>query len=366
MRRYRVMVLSLLLPILLAALSFPATAFAAGATMAISISPQSPQVGDVFTIKLTISSSSAIGSLEAGLTYDSSRMEYVSGGGNAVELSSGTGGIVGNGGPDTKTLSYSLRFRATKAGQASFAVTSTEINDYDSGKNLGDLKKSVSISISAKSTATPIVTPNPNSDEPIPVSVDGQTMYVMRDLQDEVVPDGFHAEMISYHGVDVQAARHPFGIVLLRVTDAGGNAAFYVYNAGTDSLYPYVAIQAGDMEYDLLPVDDVSAQGYAPSTITIGGQMIRVLSPVSNTGFYLVRAINAGGTSGYYFYDATEGTLQRAWVNAVPSASEPLAQTAAKSDNWPLLIALIFVCIVLIAFVGIRFHRYRRHDHESA
>ena len=243
-----------------------------------------------------------------------------------------------NGSADTKVLSYSLRFRAIGTGQASFTVTDTEINDYNTGENLGNLYKSKTIPIS-DNTATPVVpTPTPSSGEPIPVSINGKTLYVLRDLQDAALPEGYDCVSISYHGADIHAAYHPSGLLLLLVMDANGNEEFYIFDDDLDVLYPYVTIAAGG-DHTILPLGDVNATGYAPASVTIGNQTVSALAAESNAGLYLVYAMNSQGTSGYYFYDATEDTMQRAWVL---STGAPEADPADAAEEPQPFLWLLF------------------------
>ncbi len=359
--------------ITLAAILFvPLTAWAVGpADVSAMVSRDSVAPGEVFTVTFTFRSEKAIGSLQAALTYDPALLEFQSGG-NAVEMSGGTGGISDNGSAETKTMSYRLKFKALKAGTAKIAITESEITGYDGGRTIGTPAASAVVSIKVPVTPAPTQTPAP-TEGPVRISREGQTLYIQRDLAGAELPSGFEAVSSTYQGESVQIAR---GLIkdldLLYIRDSSGDASFYIYDENTDDLYPYVNIDV-DAAYTLLKPQGMP-QGCRKTSFILDGKSIPAwTSDAFGQDFYLVYAMNGQGQRGYYLYDTVEGTLQRMDtveqdipVNAsAGQASQTYLKTiTGNPDIFIAAISLIVLCMALI--VGLVLVARRGESRRSA
>ena len=80
------------------------------------VAPSHVANGQVFTVTITfVSTGDGIGALDAKISYDSNKMEYLYGS-NAVFASGGNGGISDSGSENEFRKSYELTFRAKAEG----------------------------------------------------------------------------------------------------------------------------------------------------------------------------------------------------------------------------------------------------------
>ncbi len=349
MKRKRIVTLVFILGLLL----FQAPAFAASGSVSISSSPDNIAVGDVFDVAISFSSSGeAISSLQAKLEYDDSSMQYMSGGGNAVEISSGTGGINAMGNSDVYNFTYVLRFTALKSGKATFSVTDAEIIGYTSGADIGGGGKSISINISgasaepsetpapaasadpdaslpADASALPSPTETPN-DEPIPVDLNGRTAYILRDFGGMILPSGFVESTVTYEGAQIVAASNEqLGIDLVCLMDAGGSTDLYIFADGGKVLFPYVRIVDGNTY--VLGEAEAGPEGFQETTVTYQGLTVTAWDG-GDGSLPIVYAYNGNGDGAFYYFDSENGTLLRANLDAPVATPEPSPSASATSE----------------------------------
>lgn len=321
---------------------FPGNTMAATAQLSVDIHPQEIHEGDVFTINLCFTSSSnPIGTINASIAYDDDLIEYQSGGSNTVQISGGSGMITDTGSPSTKEVIYSLNFMAKRAGTASFAVTESEVIALDTGTLVGDPKKSITISIQPES--------HEEVDKTITVYINGKVFYVFKQLTDVNLPEGFETAAVTLQGEEITGAKNPStGLILLYASDENLQEGWYIYDPSTEMLYPYITIDV-DQVYTLIPLD-IDPEGYQPAEIEINGILIPVLKPDDFRGYYLVKASNEQGDTGYYFYDEREGTIQRVWLEEAESENREVIFT---------ITALAVICIILLLLIILLAYSFR-------
>lgn len=172
------------------------------------------------------------------------------------------------------------------------------------------------------------------------VKVGDKELQVANTLEGVTLPENFVAGQAAYNGAAVPAALdEQRGISLLYLLDEQNAGSFYVLNAAGDGVYPYVQMTSGGTYTILQKEDSVSApEGYAETTLSIGEQTVAAWQLEGQTApdFYLVYAMNASGTKGWYTYDAAEGTMQR-YVErtAVIEKEEPAEETAGPEQVAP-------------------------------
>lgn len=321
---------------------FPGKAFAETAQLSVDIHPQEIHEGDVFTINLCFTSSSnPIGTINALIAYDDDLIVYQSGGSNTVQISGGSGMITDTGSPSTKEMIYSLKFMAKKTGTASFAVTESEVIALDTGTLVGNPKKSISIQIQPDG--------HEDVDKTIKVYINGKVFYVFKQLTDVKLPEGFETAAVTLQGEEITAAKNPLtGLILLYAADKNLQEGWYIYDPSTEMLYPYITINV-DQVYTLLPID-IKPEGYHPTNIKINGMLLPVLKPDDFRGYYLVKASNEQGNTGYYFYDERENTLQRVWLEEAESKNKEVILT---------ITALAILCIILLLLITLLAYSFR-------
>ncbi|MEZ4357820.1 MAG: cohesin domain-containing protein [Eubacteriales bacterium] len=312
---------------------------AASVTLKTKVSPETVYIGDTITVTVTFTSSDeAIGTLQASLKYDADKMEYISGGGNAVELSNGSGGILDIGSGTEYTMSYSLRFRALKTGKAYFSVTSSEITGFESNKSVGSPTLKTNISIN---------TSNDNSNDLIEITLNGETLYILNDLSDLDLPDGFEVQEISFEGTKAESAYNAaMGLSLLYLLDETSAGSFYIYDSDLNSFSPYISITT-DNYYTILSPEYVP-EGYSLSTTVIDGMTVPAcVSDLNNKEFTLLYAMNSTGTIGYYFYDKADGTMQRVLLDSTTSTSFKAPVALNDTQNTIVICIMAAVCALL-------------------
>lgn len=308
------------------------------------ISPETVYTGNIFTVTVTFTSNDeAIGTLQASLKYDAGRMEYISGGGNAVELSNGTGGILDYGSETENTISYSLRFRALKTGKANFSVTNSDVTGFKSGANLGNptLKSTISIN--------KIPDGSNEVKDPLEITLDGKKLYIMPNLSSLDIPQGFEIEELLFNDTKIEAVLQPTsGLVLLYIMDETSVGNFYIYDSATNSFYPYISVMI-DVSYIILPPKSVP-KGYSLSTAVINGSTVPAcVVDLEGKGFILLYAINPSGDKGYYFYDTAEGTMQRVLLSTDTDGS---SQASLSSDVVQNVTDSIFIMAAICALLA--------------
>jgi hypothetical protein len=347
---------------------FPGIAKAETADLQIIMKPEVIKQGETFEIQVTFSSKSeGISSLDASLSYDADLMEYTSGGSNTVQLNNGKGLIIDNGSSSTKSMSYSFQFLAKKEGKAKFSVEQSELFGHDTGKPLGNPKSSISLTIHSspvQEEQDETNDPNeglPNTEEdPIEVEQDGQLIYILRDYPESELPKDFEPYSHTFKGEEILGAKNPnTEMILLYGTDQSFNHSFYIYEQN-ENLFPYVTLNiSGTQEYTFLPMD-INPEGYQPEEIVINGNTVIVSKPEDFKGIYLVKALNSDNETGYYFYDESQGTIQRVEIhnNVVETQDEQ------SSFHWSIIL-LAGIALILLVLVIIFSSSYIRRRNKS-
>ncbi|WP_269477604.1 hypothetical protein [Hominibacterium faecale] len=131
------------------ALLVPSTVFAASSS--VSISGGSAQVGKTLTVTVTYKGSS-LGYVNGHLTYDNSKLEYVSGGssqGDAglVELKSYAGDASGK-------ISFNVKFKAKASGNVKLSLETLETQNLDGDQSLGNPSADSTVKITGAKATT--------------------------------------------------------------------------------------------------------------------------------------------------------------------------------------------------------------------
>ena len=179
-------------------------------------------------------------------------------------------------------------------------------------------------------------------DEPevVPVSftVNGNTLYCINDIPDDVVPEDFEKSQITIDNNNCASLNFLNGDIKLLYLGAedGTNASLYVYDAKEGAVYSFVKLSS-ENSYIILLLPDVSGlpEGYEESALSIEGKGVVTAYKSPDNGFYLVYAMNNSGNTRWYQFDEEEYTYQR-YVghieNVVPSTEEAV-ETIGNTTN---------------------------------
>lgn len=179
-------------------------------------------------------------------------------------------------------------------------------------------------------------------DEPevVPVSftVNGNTLYCINDIPDDVVPEDFEKSQITIDNNNCASLNFLNGDIKLLYLGAedGTNASLYVYDAKEGAVYSFVKLSS-ENSYIILLLPDVSGlpEGYEESALSIEGKGVVTAYKSPDNEFYLVYAMNNSGNTRWYQFDEEEYTYQR-YVghieNVVPSTEEAV-ETIGNTTN---------------------------------
>lgn len=180
------------------------------------------------------------------------------------------------------------------------------------------------------------------ADEPevVPVSftVNGNTLYCINDIPDDVVPEDFEKSQITIDNNNCASLNFLNGDIKLLYLGAedGTNASLYVYDAKEGAVYSFVKLSS-ENSYIILLLPDVSGlpEGYEESALSIEGKGVVTAYKSPDNEFYLVYAMNNSGNTRWYQFDEEEYTYQR-YVghieNVVPSTEEAV-ETIGNTTN---------------------------------
>ena len=111
-------------------------------------------VGDLVVIRVTFESGDPIGTINADVSYDDTRLEYQYGGGNVAQFGGGTGGISDTLTTGVTTRSYEFTFLTIESGTANFSVDFSEIIAFEAGHLLGEPSSSIEFTISEEDSTS--------------------------------------------------------------------------------------------------------------------------------------------------------------------------------------------------------------------
>lgn len=116
------------------------TVNAASGSVSVRSSSSKVVVGNNVTVTVTVSSTSAIGSWDCTLSYDSSKLTFVSSTASGQRM-------VGYGDGSKRSASYTFTFRAKASGTASVYISAASILDWTTEQEIGVTRGSTSISV---------------------------------------------------------------------------------------------------------------------------------------------------------------------------------------------------------------------------
>jgi len=223
---------------------------------------------------------------------------------------------------------------SSRDGSNSGSSSADETGDANEGSNTGnessgDLEESSNESQTAEE-ASYATGSSTFFKELATMDIREEGWFVLKDLSNIQLEDGFVIREIEYEGEMVDSAFHEIkGITLLYFTDITGDTIRkLIYIEEQDEMYPYVTMRQGIL-YTFLPgvPEEGLPEGYEENQLVVNGQVLTAWQQQEGTkaDFYLVYAVNEQGERGLYQYDQMEKTLQR----FIPEQKE-----AAPEEEW--------------------------------
>ena len=269
---------------------------------------------EMVAAEYTITNDEAMESVTLTLSYDRELLTYVSGsGGDNFSGNGGNGSVQLSSRPDSKEVSFSVRFQGNEDGNAAVAITActivvdgTEI-DVLSGEPVSSEETEEESGEEEDGTRASFV-------------IDERTFYVRR--PDNI--EGFEAVHLDIQGIDSRVLKHntlDLYVVRLR-SDNGSYRDDFVYNPDTGNVIPFVQMESGNDDVIFIePEEGVHVPTrYTPVNLGWGPKYeIPALKHViidgvdeiqDDTNRYLIYGINQDGEKAWYSYDYDKNSLQ--------------------------------------------------------
>ena len=333
----------------------------------IAFSDPTGKVGEDILVKVKMEAGgAAIGDGQASISYDSTKLEFVSGtnatGGNGtVELSaSGTGA-------ETE-LAFELTFKALAEGSSKIEVTSSTAYLFsDEILNLTPGTGEVTIEAADGTTTGGADSAAGQSGErkvsEANVEVLGTMYGIYENFTEALIPEGFSKTTINYNGGEHSAiVQDASGEIMVYLIAGENDPVMAVYNEEKNSFVIAEQIGFGDDFFVfVLSEGDGSTlpEQFQDTIIEINGTNFPAWQNMNAKEYYLVYALSSGGTKGYYEYDSVEGTYQRYSFESTEEEgktkedSPVLAKVKELTDRYFLIIAAAMAALLLILLIVI-------------
>ena len=199
---------------------------------------------------------------------------------------------------------------------------------------------------------------------------------VSEDFAAEQIPADFTEAQVTYQGAEYRGAAFNNGnLSLLYMTDAAGNAGFYVVNGTDGSVCPYIRIDNGDKYLILMTPSAVTSfvPGEATTPIQVGDSTFEDAYATDTENIYTVYGMTNDGQEGWYNYNTSDGTFSEYQYS--DSTEEDTDTTylqnalndkyTARKDRDLKIIAGLIVVIVILIFIIINLLLRGRRGYEE-
>lgn len=228
---------------------------------------------------------------------------------------------------DTKSITVSAETDDSKA--------------YTSISGADDLKKgqnTVCVTVTAENGAVKnyYITVNCGKvTEYTDVTIDGKKYkFIQEDFQN--VPEGFKEKQIKYKDGELKGYTSAGGnIDIIYLADEAGNKSWYIYDGAKDKFFKYFEYSSAYKRYIIIekPENVTLPEGFKATTVDLGQGNVPAFVDDSDSGIYLVYAVDVDGKEGFYYYDTVEKSFMR-YINR--EKKEPEVATASSAEPTPL------------------------------
>ena len=271
----------------------------------ISYSPTEVKVGDTVNATVSINGDS-LANYNIYLVYTTGILQN-----KLDEEESGSIPISGTG-PNT----FNFKFKVVGEGKASIATDGTEMYDSD-----GYL-------LSIAHAGANLVVGDTETDEDS-IKIGKETYTLANEYVHIAEPEGFDLTSINYKDRDIyayQPPNHKLKIVCLQNEE--WEQKWFVYDEKTQTFSPFIEYNLEGVTYVVMnkPEDVKVPAGFEEANLTLDKIQLTAYKDNSDSGLYLVYAMNQAGYMGFYFYDVEESSFTRY------SAVKALVDAATASD----------------------------------
>ena len=215
------------------------------------------------------------------------------------------------------------------------------------------------------------------------VSIDGQEYEVVDSFDENILPEGFTADVISYNGKDVMAGKDDRGLTIVYLVGMDGTGDFYAYDKDGDSWSPYAQINVAERSVTIAPIGNAEIpEGFEDTTLDLNGKKVHgwIWANDPDQKYCMVYGMNADGEKDFYRYDLKEKTIQRYFGDPQIEKKDVVSQEeydeAVNKYNellkeynlrFYILIGLAVICgILIIALIILAIAGRRGSDRPSS
>lgn len=390
--------------------------YAASAMIEFSAKENSVKVGDTFTVIMNVSSAdSTIAGVDAYVSYDSSYMEFVSGGkyvsGNAGLLHVDAAELES----DKSMVKFSLQFKAASSGNSAINISDKAVVTADDGKAMSTSSNRISVEIKgAPDTGTPSSSPeqpNPGSSlssdnslvslkvnegvlDPVfspdvtkySITVDNtvENLYVSFTASDpaaavrldgnEGLADGMNKVKVIVTAQDksekeyvINVNRETYAETEERLKKESGNNEGLTFAVKTED--GKVMLQ-NSYSFEIVDVEqsDLVPAGYKKTSVLLYGVNVTAYTASSNldSDYLLMYCKNESGDCEFYQFDRQEKTLQKYTgdlIDKINATEGTITDAAVMTSNeykknlsqMAIIIAVLvgFCVLLIIAMISV-------------
>ena len=309
-------------------------------------------VGAEVEVTAKVSSAQALNTIQATLSYDKSKLRFISG--DDATGGDGTITLSRNDENAGTSMEFNLTFQALDEG-----TTSIEVAKVD-----GIDKNGVALEITSGTSSVTIVEGDKSliqeedtssAAEGTEVKI-GKTKYVVTDdFSDTIIPDGFVRDALKFEGTDHQIIKQESsGALAMYLTPKnGGDADFYLYDSDNGNFSQLEVIEVAKGRYIIPLADDGEIslpRQYQKTTLTLNGKEFDTWQDTNNAEYYIIYAMNSDGEKTTYRYDTTDGTYQKYTPSAGAASSTSDSTINNGKGIWGKILNFVesFLDIVVI------------------
>ena len=285
---------------------------ASSAIVNVKVSSSKIVVGNTLTVTVTVSSASPLGSWEYSLNYDKNLMTFVS---SSYPLH--YAGVANNG--NTKSVSYSYKFKAAKSGTAKFYISSSDAIDWNES-SMDTVNKQAVVTIITKEQFQESLSKDNNLKE---LKVDGYditpefksdvleySLTVPNDVKSINVSATKNDNKASVNGTGEQELTEGLNKINVVVTAENGNKKTYVINVTVKELNPITITYNNETYTVIRDLEGLPIQnGYQESTVMINGEEVKSLHN-DEVNYTLIGLKSSDGTSKLYLFNESDGSVE--------------------------------------------------------
>ena len=263
--------------------------YAEDVSIVLAIWPTDVQVGDAVTATVTITGES-LGEFDIFLEFPDDILQYTDGD------SSGTIEIMGSG---TKTLTYN--FKAIANGEGKIQTSGYKIYDVN-GTQLSVVHAGGNIMVGETASTEDTI------------KIGNDTYTLVNDRRLPTPPEGYTISSVTYNDKEIYAYQSPTqNIKVVCLQNDEWEQKWFIYDEKKKEFSPFVEYSLDGTKYVIInkPDDVEIPEWYSQTSLTLSDCQLVAYTDNSDSGLYLVYALNSTGKAGLYFFDTDEGSIIR-------------------------------------------------------